>query len=112
VFQRLRKKIPYTSAVHMPFKNAVMYILLYGTAECYYFQKTLDKDCTVPTICMAYNKTPYRGVNERLKRFFFQESFADHCPIPVYNILYYNYVRLTNSPERSPIPDEMAALHR
>ena len=31
----LKKIIPYFSAVHMPFKNAVVYILLYGTAECY-----------------------------------------------------------------------------
>lgn len=53
VLKRLRKKIPYTSAVHMPFKNAVVYILLYGTAECYYFQKTLDKDFIIPTICTA-----------------------------------------------------------
>jgi hypothetical protein len=59
VFQHVRKKLPYTSAVHMPFKNAVMYILLYGTAECYYLQKTLDKDCNVPNIYIyIYCMTP------------------------------------------------------
>lgn len=26
--------IKFPSAVHMPFENAVLYIILYGTAEC------------------------------------------------------------------------------
>lgn len=67
-----KKYIPCTSAVHMPFKNAVMYILLYGTAESYYLQKALDKDCKVPTKRVwhpTHNKTSYYSeLNERLIR--------------------------------------------
>jgi len=56
----------------MPFKNAVVYILLYGTAERYYFQKTLDKDCTVPTMygTRHITKHPKIGLMRDLNAFF------------------------------------------
>jgi len=90
VFQRLRKKIPYTSAVHMPFKNAVVYILLYGTAECYYFQKNPRQRLYRSYYMYIYGtrhitKRPNIGLMRDLNDFFFQELFDLQCSIPAVN---------------------------
>lgn len=92
VFSTFEKKnIPYTSAVHMPFKNAVIYILLYGTAESYCLQKALDKDCKVPTKRVWHptrNKTSYYNseLNERLYANFFKYHLTI-VYVPAYNII-------------------------